>query len=103
MLPVPGTVPCPLGLGIGTASAFRVTVGVAEATPGSARTARPRTARQVDALRISFSPLLMDSSASIRVAPEPCRSGDIEIPCGSPGNSGDLPGILPAEGVAYKL
>src|SRR5271156_3177712 len=27
-----------------------------------------------------FSPLLMDRSASIRVAPEPSRSGDIEIP-----------------------
>jgi hypothetical protein len=35
----------------------------------------------VDALRIeSFSPLLMDKSASIRVAPGPYRSGVIEIP-----------------------
>ena len=32
---------------------------------------------------------LMDRSASIRVAPEPCRSGDIEIPGNWPGNSGD--------------
>src|SRR6185312_12372762 len=29
-----------------------------------------------------FSPLLMDRSASIRLAPEPWRSGDIEIPAG---------------------
>src|ERR1700758_1854806 len=74
MSPVPGKP------GIGTATALNLTVGAAEATPGSASSARPRTARQVDALRISFPPLLMDRSASIRVAPEPCRSGDIEIP-----------------------
>jgi hypothetical protein len=53
-----------------------------------------------------FSPLLMDRSASIRVAPEPCRSGDIEIPGNSPGNSGDVfrqhyPSLLiPASGNA---
>jgi hypothetical protein len=32
----------------------------------------------------------MDRSASIRVAPEPCRSGDIEIPSESQGNSGEF-------------
>jgi hypothetical protein len=32
----------------------------------------------------------MDRSASIRVAPEPCRSGDIEISGKSPENSGDV-------------
>src|SRR3981081_1623645 len=78
MLPVPGQVPPP-GLGIGTAIAFRVTVGAADARLGSASTARARTARQVDALRISFLSSVDDRSASIRVAPEPCRSGDIEI------------------------
>jgi hypothetical protein len=31
----------------------------------------------------------MDRSASIRVAPEPCRSGDIEISGKAPENSGD--------------
>jgi len=31
----------------------------------------------------------MDSSASIRVAPEPCRSGDIEI-SGHPENNGEF-------------
>src|ERR1700743_1914999 len=71
MLPVCGYVPPP-GLGIGTAFAENVTVGAAEAAAGRPTTARqPSKARQVDALRISFSPLLMDRSASIRVAPEP--------------------------------
>src|SRR2546430_3947183 len=81
MLPVPGQVPPP-DFGIGTASAFRVTVGAAEAKLGSASaaTASARKARQVDALRISFLSSVDDRSASIRVAPEPCRSGDIEIP-----------------------
>src|SRR6202000_1354742 len=66
--------------------AFMVTVGAADAAAGRAAAARqPSKARQVDALRISFSPLLMDRSASIRVAPEPCRSGDIEIPGNSAG------------------
>ncbi len=51
---------------IGTACALKWTVGSAEATPGSASTAKPRTARQVDALRIGFAPLLVDGSASIR-------------------------------------
>jgi hypothetical protein len=32
----------------------------------------------------------MDRSASIRVAPEPCRSGDIEIPRSSQGNIGEF-------------
>jgi hypothetical protein len=41
--------------GIATALAFSVTTGVADATLVSASTARPTTARQVDALRISFS------------------------------------------------
>src|ERR1700704_5327229 len=78
MLPVPGYVPPP-GLGIGTAIAFSVTVGAADAKLGAARAASARTARQVDALRISSLSSVDDRSASIRVAPEPCRSGDIEI------------------------
>src|SRR5579875_2115547 len=57
---------------IGTASDLNLTVGSAEATPGTASAARATTATNVDALRIgSISPLLMDRSASIRVAPEP--------------------------------
>src|SRR3979411_1370604 len=91
MFPVPGYVPPP-GLGIGTAIAFRVTVGAAEAMLGSASaaTASARRARQVDALRISFLSSFDDRSASIRVAPEPCRSGDIEISGSEPENSGDF-------------
>src|SRR5437764_2256361 len=41
--------------GIATAFAFKVTTGVADATLVSASTAKPTTARQVDALRISCS------------------------------------------------
>ena len=64
MLPVPGHVGPPLALGffgIGTALTLRVTTGAAPATAGRASiaTARPSKAKRVDALRISFSPLLM--------------------------------------------
>ena len=86
--PAPRMSPVPRKPGIGTALAMSVTVGQgpamlhvdADETAGRLKTAKPSKARQVDALRIRFSLLyLMDRSASIRVAPEPCRSGDIEI------------------------
>src|SRR5271154_744163 len=68
-----------------------LTVGAAEAMPGRASRPSARTARQVDALRISFSSdYLMDRSASIRVAPEPCRSGESRSPQKLAGNSGDF-------------
>ena len=89
MFPVPGQVPPP-GFGIGTASAFSVTVGAADAKLGAAKATSARTARQVDALRISSLSSVDDRSASIRVAPEPCRSGDIEIPGTLPGDGCDM-------------
>src|ERR1700722_11928164 len=72
-VPAPRMLPVCGKPGIGTASALKVTVGSAEAMPGSARNARPRTARQVDALRISF-PSSFD--------------GQIRL---DPGNSGAMP------------
>src|SRR6478609_8395054 len=63
MLPVCGKLPPP-GLGIGTTLA----------KPRAPRATRPSTARQVDALRIRFSPLLMD----IRL--DPGSSGAIAGP-----------------------
>src|SRR4030081_2665900 len=104
MFPVPGYVPPP-GLGIGTAIAFRVTVGAAEAMLGSASSAAAsaRRGRQVDALRMSFLSSFDDRSASIRVAPEPCRSGDIEISGSEPGNSGDFFEPYPSNTAASSL
>src|SRR5580658_10386766 len=79
--PAPRMFPVPGKPGICTATDLNLTVGRAEAALGMATRARPRTARHADALRIeSFSPLLVDKSASIRVAPGPYRSGVIEIP-----------------------
>jgi hypothetical protein len=46
----------------------------------------------------------MDRSASIRVDPEPCRSGDIEIPAGSQWNIGEfLAQTLSVALAAFKL
>src|ERR1700678_3313392 len=88
--PAPRMFPVPLKPVIGTAMDLNLTVGAAEATPTKAERAKPRTARQVDALRIgTFSPLLMDRSASIRVAPEPCGPATSRSPL-SPGNSGEI-------------
>src|SRR6202007_768079 len=56
--PAPRMLPVPGNPAIGTALALSVTTGAAEATPARLRTARPSKARQVDALRIRFSPLV---------------------------------------------
>src|SRR5271166_5921352 len=50
-----------------------------------------------------FSPLLMDRSASIRVAPEPWRSGDIEIPRVGAGEQWRLGATLAVGDDAFKL
>src|SRR5436190_13654279 len=93
MLPVCGKEPPP-GFGIGTALAVNfeivavISADAADATPRAPRATRPSTARQVDALRIRFSPLLMD----IRL--DPGSSGAIAGPAISrspawwPGNIG---------------
>src|ERR1043166_5490086 len=79
MLPVCGKLPPP-GLGIGTALALNceilavISAGATVAKPRAPRAIRPSTARQVDALRIRFSPLLMD----IRL--DPGSSGAIAGP-----------------------
>src|SRR5438045_6429811 len=79
MLPVWGKLPPP-GFGIGTALALNcailavISAGATEAKPRAPRATRPSTARQVDALRIRFSPLLMD----IRL--DPGSSGAIAGP-----------------------
>src|SRR5436305_14642603 len=79
MLPVWGKLPPP-GFGIGTALAVNfeivavISADAADAMPRAPRTTRPSTARQVDALRIRFSPLLMD----IRL--DPGSSGAIAGP-----------------------
>src|SRR5256885_15194160 len=79
MLPVWGKLPPP-GLGIGTALALNceilavISAGATVAKPRAPRAIRPSTARQVDALRIRFSPLLMD----IRL--DPGSSGAIAGP-----------------------
>src|SRR6478672_6541137 len=79
MLPVCGKLPPP-GLGIGTALAVNceilavISAGATVAKPRAPRATRPSTARQVDALRIRFSPLLMD----IRL--DPGSSGAIAGP-----------------------
>src|SRR5271166_5798897 len=90
--------------GIGTASALNLTVGAAEAAAVIAISARPTTARQVDALRISY---LSSFDGQLRL---------------DPGNSGAMPvrrhrdprhsrrgtvaicwGTLSAQGDAYKF
>src|SRR5438067_551694 len=79
MLPVWGKLPPP-GFGIGTALAVNfeivavISADAADAMPRALRATRPSTARQVDALRIRFSPLLMD----IRL--DPGSSGAIAGP-----------------------
>jgi hypothetical protein len=73
MLPVCGNP------GMGTAFATSVTVGAADAAAGRPKTARPRRARQVDALRIGFFSSVDGQVGLDPAAPESCRSGDIEI------------------------
>src|SRR3989440_9276479 len=79
MLPVCGKEPPP-GFGIGTALAVNfeivavISADAADAMPSAPMAIRPSTARQVDALRIRFSPLLMD----IRL--DPGSSGAIAGP-----------------------
>src|ERR1700689_4306703 len=60
--------------GIFTAFALNVTVGAAEATLVNASKARPMTARQVDALRIRFSP-----SCDGQVRLDPGSSGAMPV------------------------
>src|SRR5437763_4172517 len=90
MLPVWGKLPPP-GFGIGTALAVNfeivavISADAADAMPRALRATRPSTARQVDALRIRFSPLLMD----IRL--DPGSSGAIAGPAisRSPAQAGE--------------
>src|SRR5882757_3068090 len=78
MLPVCGK---PL---IGTALALNVTVGTANAALGIASKARPRTARQMDALRISFLSLSFDRQVRL----DPGSSGAIAGPATSRSSAG---------------
>src|SRR5579862_6670477 len=69
--PAPRMLPVCGKPGIGTATDLNLTVGAAAATPGSANRARPTTARQVDALRITFLPSSFDGQVRL----DPGRSG----------------------------